>query len=325
MRQLVRGLTNLTWVTAGFGWIAGIVPILVASPLYFSGSATFGGMMMAAAAFNQAEGSLRWFVDSFGAIADWRASLLRVANFRAALLSGDAAHDAGGRIDYAEGPSGQFAFEDLQVDSPVGRVGLREPHVVIRAGEHTLICGGPPEAKTPLFRALSGLWPLGNGRITRARGEPVMYVPRGTPYLRLGTLRQALAYPFAPERFAGNAYARALERVGLRQHVAQLDAEQRWDRELSEDQQMALVFARVLLHEPRWVVFDDTFSSLEDEVLNRVMFAFKQHATRTTIILVGRSPQAQLSLFTRVLHLARLPVEPRESQRSAEHALRVAS
>ena len=36
MRRLVRGLTNLTWVTAGFGWITGIAPILVAAPLYFS-------------------------------------------------------------------------------------------------------------------------------------------------------------------------------------------------------------------------------------------------------------------------------------------------
>ena len=77
MRRLVRGLTNLHWVTAGFGWITGIVPILVAAPLYFGGKTTFGGMMMAAAAFTQAEGSLRWFVDNFSRLADWRATLRR--------------------------------------------------------------------------------------------------------------------------------------------------------------------------------------------------------------------------------------------------------
>ena len=308
MRQLVRGFTDLTWVTAGFGWIAGIVPILVAAPLYFRGTVTFGGMMMAAAAFTQAQGSLRWFIDSFGAIADWRATLLRVANFRAALLA-TGEHDVASRIAYVEGPPGQMAFEGLQVDSPAGRVGLQERHVVIRAGEHTLICGGPPEGKTPLFRALSGLWPSGSGRIVRPRGEAVMYVPRGTPYLRLGTLRQALAYPLVTERFSDRAYAQALERVGLRQYVTSLDSEQRWDRELSEDQQMALVLARVLLHGPRWVVFDDTFSSIEDETLRRVSFAFKQHATRTTVVVIGRTPQAHLPLFTRVLHLAKLRAE----------------
>ena len=40
--------------------------------------------MMAAGAFNQVQSSLRWFVDNFSTIADWRATLLRVADFRRA-------------------------------------------------------------------------------------------------------------------------------------------------------------------------------------------------------------------------------------------------
>ena len=80
-RRLVLGLTNLTWVTAGFGWITMVAPTLVAAPLYFSGKISFGGLMMAAAAFTQAQSSLRWFVDNFSVIADWRATLVRVAEF----------------------------------------------------------------------------------------------------------------------------------------------------------------------------------------------------------------------------------------------------
>jgi putative ATP-binding cassette transporter len=305
MRRLVRGLTNLTWVTAGFGWITGIAPILIAAPLYFGGKTTFGGMMMAAAAFTQAQGSLRWFVDNFGAIADWRATLLRVANFRTALLATESRQDAGSRIEYAEGAPGVMAFEDLQVDSPVGREGFQEQRVVIRAGEHVLICGAPGEGKTPLFRALSGLWPWGSGRIVRPRGESVMYVPRGTPYLPRGTLREALAYPLVTDRFADRAYVVALERTGLGRYVPSLDANQRWDRELSEDEQMALALARVALHDPPWVVFDDTFSSMEDDTLERVIDMFA-HDLTTTIIHIGRSTQMHLPLFARVLHLTRL-------------------
>jgi putative ATP-binding cassette transporter len=325
MRRLVSGLTNLTWVTAGFGWIAGIVPVLVAAPLYFGGTTTFGGMMMAAAAFTQAEGSLRWFIDNFGAIADWRATLLRVANFRAALLAAEPQEDAGSRIEYAEGAGGELVFEDLEVDSPAGRVGLKERRVVIRAGEHVLIYGSPAEGKTPLFRALSGLWPWGSGRVVRPRGETVMYVPRGTPYLYLGTLREALAYPLHAERFADRAYAHALERVGLRRYVKHLDVNRRWDRELSGDEQMALVLARVELHAPRWAVLDDTFSSLEDETLRRAIFMFTQHSRRTTIVLIGRSTQAQLPLFSRVLHLTKVQDRAGEEERgSTERALRSA-
>jgi vitamin B12/bleomycin/antimicrobial peptide transport system ATP-binding/permease protein len=86
MWRLVFGLTNLTWVTAGYGWITLVAPILVAAPAYFSGALTFGGMMMAVGAFNQVQMSLRWYVDKFSNIADWHATLLRVAEFRRALV-----------------------------------------------------------------------------------------------------------------------------------------------------------------------------------------------------------------------------------------------
>jgi vitamin B12/bleomycin/antimicrobial peptide transport system ATP-binding/permease protein len=314
MRRLVRGLTNLTWVTAGFGWISGMAPILISAPLYFTGKTSFGGMMLAAAAFTQAQGSLRWFVDNFGPIADWRATLLRVANFRAALLATESLDDAGDRIRYADGPPGVMAFEDLQVDSPVGREGFREQHVTIRAGEHTLICGTPGEGKTPLFRALSGLWPWGSGRIVRPRGESMMYVPRGTPYLPRGTLREALAYPALTDRFSDREYAQALERTGLGRYAKSLDANRRWDRELREDEQMAVALARVALQAPDWVVFDDTFSAMEDEALDRFIELLTHELTQTTIIHIGRSTQAHLPLFSRVLHLTRLDGEGGEHE-----------
>jgi putative ATP-binding cassette transporter len=88
--RLVFGLTNLTWITAGYGWLTLVAPILVVAPAYFSGALTFGGMMMAVGAFNQVQLSLRWYVDNFSSIADWRATLLRVAEFRRALIECDA-------------------------------------------------------------------------------------------------------------------------------------------------------------------------------------------------------------------------------------------
>jgi putative ATP-binding cassette transporter len=93
LRHLVLGLTNLTWVTAGYGWLTLVAPILVAAPAYFAGSLSFGGLMMAAGAFTQVQQSLRWFVDNFSTIADWRATLLRVADFRRAICDCDVRTD----------------------------------------------------------------------------------------------------------------------------------------------------------------------------------------------------------------------------------------
>src|SRR3546814_4400977 len=84
MRQLSGGLARLTWITSGYGWIAIVVPIVVAAPGYFSGGLTLGGMMMVVGAFNQVQSSLRWFVERFPDIADWRAPLQRARAFTAA-------------------------------------------------------------------------------------------------------------------------------------------------------------------------------------------------------------------------------------------------
>ena len=72
MRRLVTGVTRLTWVTAGYGWFAIVAPIIVAAPGFFTGDLSLGALMMVVGAFNQVQQALRWFVDNFSTIADWR-------------------------------------------------------------------------------------------------------------------------------------------------------------------------------------------------------------------------------------------------------------
>jgi len=319
-RRLVSGLTNLTWVTAGFGWITGVAPTLVAAPLYFSGKISFGGLMMAAAAFSQAQSSLRWFVDNFPVIADWRATLLRVANFREALLKTDIGKEFDSRIVYAEGEPGTMTIEDLEIVSISGCDMLREQKIVIGAGERVLIVGAPGTGKTLLFRALAGLWPWGSGRITRPAGEQILYLPRGTPYLPRGTLREILAYPMKVERFEEGAFAHALDRLGLNRLVPVLDETRRWDRELSQDEQLSLAFARMLLQAPPWVLIDDTFGALDDETLERVTDLFTRELKRTSIIHIGKAAQVHNPLFSRVLHLVKAPVQAGPAQEDASAA-----
>jgi putative ATP-binding cassette transporter len=85
-RRTAYATTKLTWITAGYGWISIVAPIVIASPAYFSGRCSFGGLMVVVGAFYQVNQSLRWFVDNFALLAEWRAALFRVIRFREVLL-----------------------------------------------------------------------------------------------------------------------------------------------------------------------------------------------------------------------------------------------
>jgi putative ATP-binding cassette transporter len=305
-RRIVRGRANLTWVTAGFGWITQVAPILVAAPLYFSGKVTFGGLMMAAGAFSQAQSSLRWFIDNFSSIADWRATLFRVANFRHALIKTHEPSGFGSRITYTEGDPGSISMDGLEIVSSAHTDMLKETNVVVKNGERVLILGAPGTGKTQLFRALAGLWPWGAGHITRPAGEQIFYLPGGTPYLPRGTLREVLAYPLKAESFGDTEFARALYRLGLERLAPLLDKTHRWDRELSQDEQLCLAVARILLQSPPWVLIDGTFGSLDDDVLELVIDVFTKELEKTGVIHIGGPAQAH-PLFTRVLHLIKNP------------------
>jgi len=305
-RRIVWGHTNLTWVTSGFGWITNVAPILVAAPLYFTGKVSFGGLMMAAAAFTQAQSQLRWFIDNFSVIADWRATLLRVASFRHAVISTHEPRGFQSRIAYAEGDPGTISIDELESVSSAHADRLKEPNVVVEGGARVLILGAPGTGKTQFFRALAGLWPWGAGRITRPRGEQIFYLPRGTPYLPRGSLREVLAYPLKAESFSAGAFNRALFRLGLERLAPLLDETRRWDRELSQDEQLCLVFARMLIQTPPWVLIDGTFGALDDDVLELVIDVFTNELKTTGIIHVGGAGEAH-ALFSRTLHLVKAP------------------
>ena len=304
MRRLITGLTNLTWVTAGFGWITIVAPILVAAPLYFGGKISFGGLMMAAAAFTQAQSSLRWFVDNFSTIADWRATLLRVASFRLALTLQDTTAPGDG-IARSEGEGGHLRIERLEIESPGGRDRIAEPKIDIAAGERVLIVGDPGTGRSLLFRALAGLWPWGGGSIRLPGQESILFIPRGTPYLPRGRLREVLAYPHPDSLYGDAEYQQALLRMGLEHLVPKLDLELRWERELSVDEQTGLTFARMVLQAPRWLIIDELLDGLEKAVLRRVADIFEHELSQSAIVHIGRAAEVGELSFGRVLHLVK--------------------
>jgi putative ATP-binding cassette transporter len=300
-RRILAAMVRLEWVTAGYGWITVIAPIVIAAPVYFAGDMTFGGLIMAVGAFNQVHASLRWFVDHIGGIADWRATLLRVAAFRSALLKVDEMHDVEKRIALEEEETGRITLQDIEIASPAGCTVLSDTNVVIGPGEHVAVTGGPGAGKTLFFRAIAGLWPWGSGRIGLPAGEAVTFIPR-TPYFPPAPLRDVLCYPCGPHELADADMISALTKLGLSRLAGHLDREARWDRELSEDEQRLLAFARLALHKPRWVVIDEALDTLKGRVRHQVFSILEEYLAGATIINIGHANRNG-HFFTRELDL----------------------
>ncbi|WP_454748055.1 ABC transporter ATP-binding protein/permease [Ciceribacter selenitireducens] len=309
IRQLAKALTNLTWVTAGFGWLAILVPILIAAPAYFAGTMTFGGLMMAAAAFNQVHSALRWYVDNFGAIADWKAALLRVSALRAALIDMDDA-PAQGRIVVVKGEPGQLSLEAVSIashvdgDCALDGFRIKEANPTIALGERVMINGDQGVNRKLLFNAIAGLWPYGEGRILLPQEGDMLFVPQ-LEYLPEGKLRSVLAYPLASAGFTDEAMVTALHRVGLSRIAGRLDERARWDRLLDKDEQMALAFAGLILRKPRWVVLNDVLEGLEPDTVTTLSGVLAE-LSGSTLIYIGRSGAFYDTLSPNLLHLERI-------------------
>jgi len=305
MWRIVNASTRLTCITAGYGWFTIIAPILVAVPGYFSGDLSFGTLMMVVGAFMQVQGALRWFIDNFGTIADWRATLLRIATFRETLLTMDALGASAPRIKFVAEKRSNVAFDNLQVATPTGCTMLSEQHVEIAPGDRVLIVGEPGAGKTLLFQAIAGLWPWGSGKVALPASNGVTFVPR-QPYVPLGTLRAALAYPSPEDTYKDEELVVVLRQAGLERLSSSLNRDARWDKELADEEQQRLALARILLHKPRWVVIDEALDALDDDARKRVMSLFTTGLHRAAIVNIGR-PETKHHYFERVLHLVRDP------------------
>jgi len=303
MRRIYIAQINLSWVTDTYGWITVVAPILVAAPVYFSGDISFGGLMMAVGAFNQVHSSLRWFINNIGAIADWRATLLRVADFRIALNETDVLHDTEKRIAFGENKNGSLTFETLQVASPEGCTRLADPHVEIRPGEHVMITGEPGAGKTLFFRAIAGLWPWGSGKIGLPADVAPIFLPR-VPYFPAGTLREVLDHPNGAAPTSDADIAAVLAEVGLERLSSSLDRTARWEHELGDDEQRSLAFARLALRQPKWVIIDEAMDAFDGPSLRRVLSMLEKRLPEAAIINIGRG-QHNTQFFPRSLTIVK--------------------
>lgn len=277
---------RLTWFTASYSQVAIIFPILVAAPRYFSGAIQLGELMQIASAFGNVQSALSWFIDNYRPFAEWKASVDRLTSFDAAI--GEVRHreeELVGVEVYEDNVPG-LAIENLNLALPDGRVLLNGLTMNISPGEKLLIRGPSGVGKSTLFRAIAGIWPLGSGKIGVNRQAIRLSLPQ-KPYLPIGTLRDAIAYPEKPGAFDDGEIIRALELCRLEGFAERLGEFAHWEQVMSPGEQQRLAFARALLKKPTWLFLDEATSALDDATQDYLYSMIAKHLPDTSIVSIA--------------------------------------
>jgi putative ATP-binding cassette transporter len=107
------------------------------------------------------------------------------------------------------------------------------------------------------------------------------------PYLPLGTLRDALLYPFGDPATSDGRLLEVLERAGLSALSGLLGENRMWAQVLSLGEQQRLAFGRIFLQRPAWVFMDEATSSVDEPAEGALYEALIALLPRTAIVSVG--------------------------------------
>jgi putative ATP-binding cassette transporter len=266
----------ITWealigvIQSSYNDFSDFLPWLVIAPLYFARQVDFGVFGQAGIAFSQVLASVSYLVNNVDRLAAFSASIQRLEGFQRqveslALQPAPGPSAGEGQPGEAASP-GAIRLSHVELTPPGSdRPLIRDLSFGLEQGERLLVMGPSGCGKTSLLRLVSGLWPAATGQVERPPVGELMFIPQ-KPYMLLGSLREQLCYPQAPEAFSDDQLRHVLAEVLLPDLVTRypdLDIRQDWPRLLSLGEQQRLAFARLLLCSPRFVVLDEATSALD--------------------------------------------------------------
>ena len=283
-REVIATYWRIVFRTLKFqGWnlsvnqVAVIFPYMIQAPRFFERQVTFGDITQTARAFDEIHGSLSFFREAYDDFAEYRASMIRLhglmmANQHSRELPAISATPGTG-VD----------IDNLDVRRPDGMVLINDLNLELTAGDAVVIKGASGTGKTTLLRTLAQIWPYAEGSLSAPSGRDALFLSQ-LPYLPLGDLRTAVAYPAHADEIDDAELRSTLEQVALAHLVDRLDVVEDWSKVLSPGEQQRIAFARVLLLKPK-VVFLDEATSAIDEGLEHALYQLVRSELPQTIVV----------------------------------------
>ena len=306
-RQVLRWQFRLNLFQYAHSFLTILLPTVIIAGDVLSGQLEVGRAIQAGGAFAAVLSALTVIVEHFESLSRFSAGVDRLHAFDQALQAEPEPVDA-----LHHGRVSQRIHTVAGLDLRLSRLTVRTPNgahllvenlsLTVQPGEGLLIAGPSGAGKSSLLRAMAGLWNTGSGEVIRPGGSEMMFLPQ-QPYLPLGNLRSQLTYPQTERPISDEALSSWLEAVNLpalAERFGGLEAELDWTRVLSVGEQQRLVFARVLLAKPRYVLLDEATSALD--AANQAHLYAQLARLAITPISVSHNP-AVLQLHSHVLEL----------------------
>jgi vitamin B12/bleomycin/antimicrobial peptide transport system ATP-binding/permease protein len=300
-RAIMSRTKTLTFFTAGYTQASVVFPFIVVSPAYFAGGIQLGGLTQTASAFNSVQNALSFFVNVYQQFAEWQAVVGRLSGFDEAIAGGQAAATATPAVRVeTRGRARALDVDALAIKLPRGAPLISSTDVAFSAGDRVLLTGPSGAGKSTLFRAIGGIWPFGSGTIVIPEGARVMVLPQ-RPYLPIGSLEAAIAYPSSAGTWPQEQIRDTLFAVGLPALAPRLSEEAHWNCILSVGEQQRLALARAILHAPDYLLLDEATASLDEAAEAALYRLVHERLPRATVISIGH--RSTLQAFHR-RHLA---------------------
>ncbi len=280
---IMKTTKKLNIASTFYAQFAVIFPFLVGAPRYFSGAITLGGLMQISSAFGQVQSALSWFIDAFGQLAEWKASVNRLSTFHSTILAMQKQESG---ITITHNNVGAILIEQVSLDLPHGIKLTEKFDAIIHDGERILVSGPSGCGKSTLFRALADIWPYGTGTIEIPAVKKLLFLPQRS-YLPINSLRAAINYPASATAYKDLAIIHYLELCKLPHLIPKLDEVDNWSHRLSPGEQQRLAFVRALLHRPNVLFLDEATSALDAETEKELYELIIQELPESAIISIA--------------------------------------
>lgn len=282
----------LLWFTAGYNQVAVIVPLLVVLPNYFSKVFKLGGLMQALRAFGQIQEALSFFVNAYSQIALWRAVVQRLLGFLNHMTEVEVDAVKHDKFVHNDQGTDKIVVKNVNIYTPRGELLLENINQEFIHGKNYLIKGPSGIGKSTLIRAISGIWPYGSGEISLPKSKNILYVPQKS-YMPIGTLQEALLFPDRESALSEAELMQILHDCDLPDLADRLHEVSMWSEQLSPGELQRVAFARVLIHKPDWVFFDEGTSALDLPHEEHLYEQIKKFLPNCSLISVGHQPSVE--------------------------------